>query len=74
MMLTFKHKSKDIVFVVNTNIQMSLHLEDVKESLRYIFDSGLETSDRISLISYSKNCRVTFSLVDKTKNFIQLRN
>jgi len=26
------------------------------------------------LITYSKNARVVFSLVDKDKNFIQLRN
>ena len=53
---------------------MAKHMEFVKDSLKQIFDRGLEAHDRISLITYSKNARVIFSLVDKDKNFIQLRN
>lgn len=46
----------------------------MKDNLKQIFDKGLESHDRISLITYSKNARVIFSLVDKDKNNTQLRN
>lgn len=42
----------------------------MKDTLRQIFDKGLEDKDRISLITYSKNSRKIFSLVEKDKNFI----
>jgi uncharacterized protein YjiK len=39
-----------------------------------MFEKGLELKDRISLITYSKNCRRLFSLVEKERNYVQLRN
>ena len=53
---------------------MSQHSAIFKEQLEYIFEKGLEQRDRISLITCSKNCRRLFSLVNKEKNYVQLRN
>jgi len=53
---------------------MNAELMKVQADLELIFDKGLEDKDRISLITYSKNCRRLFSLVEKEKNFVQLRN
>lgn len=74
MLATFKNRNKDLIFLVNANEKMDPYLPLAKDSLKQIFDRGLEAHDRISLITYSKNARVVFSLVDKDKNFIQLRN
>jgi len=74
MMASFKHRNKDFVFLVNINKSMGDHLERVQNSLKQIFDKGLEDNDRISLITYSKNSRIIFSLVEKERNFTQLRN
>ena len=63
-----------MIFLVNANEKMRPQLNRAKDALKQIFDRGLESHDRISLITYSKNARVVFSLVDKDKNFIQLRN
>ena len=74
MLSSFRTRSKDLVFAVSANESMRPHLEAVKRALKQIFDKGLEDHDRISLITYAKNARVVFSLVDKDKNYIQLRN
>lgn len=34
----------------------------------------MEAQDRISLITFAKNARIIFSLVEKERNFTQLRN
>lgn len=44
-------------------------MNKVKDVLKQIFDRGLEAQDRISLITYAKNARVVFSLVEKDRNF-----
>ena len=49
-------------------------MHKVKDVLKQIFDRGLESQDRISLITFAKNARVVFSLVEKDRNFTQLRN
>lgn len=67
---SFQHKNKDIVFLVNVQDQgpkSKMHL--VRDALKQIFDTGLEAQDRISLITFSKNVRIVFSLVAKQKNF-----
>ena len=70
MLDSFKHRNKDIVFLVNVNhASVSIHIEHVKDALKQIFDKGLEAHDRISLITFAKNARIIFSLVDKDKNF-----
>ena len=70
MMNSFKHRNKDLVFLVNVNHSaVAQHLDQVKDALKLIFDRGLEPHDRISLITYAKNARIVFSLVDKDKNF-----
>ena len=75
MMDSFKHRNKDIVFLVNINHSaVANNLEIIKDSLKQIFDKGLEADDRISLITYAKNARIVFSLVGKDQNFTQLRN
>jgi uncharacterized protein YjiK len=71
---SFKYKNKGVVFLVNVEKSMNAELTKVQADLELIFDKGLEDKDRISLITYSKNCRRLFSLVEKEKNFVQLRN
>jgi len=71
MLDSFKHRNKDIVFLVNSN---QGGMNKVKDVLKQIFDRGLEAQDRISLITFAKNARVVFSLVEKDRNFTQLRN
>jgi len=44
-------------------------MHQVRDALKLIFDKGLEPQDRISLITFSKNVRIVFSLVAKQKNF-----
>jgi von Willebrand factor type A domain len=73
-MNSFKHKNKAVVFLVNIEKSMVDSLDRVKKDLELIFDRGLEDRDHISLITYSKNCRKLFSLVEKERNFVQLRN
>lgn len=53
---------------------MQDHIEKVQNHLFYMFEKGLEDKDQISLITYSKNCRRLFSLVEKERNYVQLRN
>jgi len=72
MLASFEHRNKDIVFMVNNGAGACL--DRVQEALKWIFDKGLESHDRISLITFAKNARIIFSLVDKEKNFTQLRN
>lgn len=74
MHLSFNHKNKDVVFLVNIEQSMDPLLNVVQSHLGFIFEKGLEERDRISLITCSKNCRRLFSLVEKEKNYIQLRN
>ncbi len=66
LLASFSHRNKDMVFLVNVNEDaIGRHLNQVKDSLRQIFDRGLEPQDRISLITYAKNARIIFSLVAK---------
>ena len=74
LMDSFKHRNKDLVFLVDNKFEMQPYLQLMQDALKLIFDSGLEQHDRISLITYSKITRIIFSLVDKDKNFTQLRN
>jgi hypothetical protein len=53
---------------------MESSLQNLQGHLDFIFEKGLEFKDRISLITYSKNCRRLFSLVEKERNYVQLRN
>lgn len=71
---SFRHKDKSVVFLVNVEKSMDGCLPLVQDHLQYIFEKGLEDRDKISLITYSKNCRRLFSLVEREKNFVQLRN
>ena len=53
------------------------HMNRVKLSLKKILDNSegaVESKDRISLISFAKNVRRIFTLVEKDQNFVQLRN
>jgi len=71
---SFKHRTKAVVFLVNVEQSMDRHLSRVQDHLSYMFEKGLEDRDHISLITFSKNCRRLFSLVEKEKNFVQLKN
>jgi uncharacterized protein YjiK len=62
------------VFLVNVEESMRDHLDKIQQHLHQIFETGLEDRDRISLITYSRNCRRLFSLIEKDRNFVQLKN
>lgn len=70
MYLSFNPKIKDIIFLVNIEESMDQYLPNVKSALKLIFEKGIEPKDRISLITYAKNARKIFSLVEKEKNYI----
>ncbi len=70
MYMSFEHRNKDVVFLVNIEQSMSSVLTQVQSHLEFIFENALEMRDRISLITCSKNCRRLFSLVEKERNFI----
>lgn len=69
-MHSFDYKNKDFVFLVNIEKSMQRSLDKVRKDLQQIFEKGLEDRDRISLITFSKNCRRMFSLVQKERNFV----
>ena len=49
----------------------------IAQSLAKVLDNengAIEDKDRISLIKYSRNLRRIFTLVEKKKNFVQLKN
>ncbi len=56
---------------------MKKHIISVKKSLTAVLDDdsgAVESSDRISLVTFAKDSKRIFSLVEKDKNFTQLRN
>lgn len=78
---SFQHQNRDFVFLVNQSIEEDLsikkHISSVKKSLTAVLDDdsgAVESSDRISLVTFAKDSKRIFSLVEKDKNFTQLRN
>ena len=56
---------------------MSLKMPKIAQTLARVLDNdngAIEDKDRISLIKYSRDLRRVFTLVEKEKNFIQLKN
>ena len=56
---------------------MHEHIARIKLTLLQILNNAedtIERKDRISLITFAKNLRRIFTLVEKEKNFVQLRN
>ena len=53
------------------------HISQVRKSLAAVLDNedgAVENQDRIALVTYASNTKRIFSLVEKQKNFTQLRN
>lgn len=48
--------------------------EKIRKTLELIFDNFVESSDRLALMSYGKNTKKMFNLVQYENNKIQLRN
>ena len=78
---SFNHKNRDFVFLVNQSVTenrtMVGHISQVRKSLAAVLDNedgAVENQDRIALVTYASNTRRIFSLVEKQKNFTQLRN
>lgn len=49
----------------------------IRQTLTKILENdngAVEDKDRISLIKYARNLRRIFTLVEKEKNFVQLKN
>lgn len=56
---------------------MADHIGQVRKSLAAVLDNqdgAVENQDRIALVTFAKNTKRIFSLVEKEKNFTQLRN
>jgi len=56
---------------------MAIHISQVRKSLAAVLDNedgAVENEDRIALVTYANNSKRIFSLVEKQKNFTQLRN
>jgi hypothetical protein len=78
---SFVHKNRDFVFLVNQSVTenrtMVGHISQVRKSLAAVLDNedgAVENQDRIALVTYASNTKRIFSLVEKQKNFTQLRN
>ena len=78
---SFNHKNRDFVFLVNQSVTenrtMAGHISQVRKSLAAVLDNedgAVENQDRIALVTYASNTKRIFSLVEKQKNFTQLRN
>ena len=82
------HRNRDFVFLVNQSDHipvdviserraMSTLMTKVAQTLSNVLDNengAIEDQDRISLIKYGRNLRRIFTLVEKEKNFVQLKN
>ena len=56
---------------------MQVKMPKIAQSLTKVLDNengAIEDKDRISLIKFSRNLRRIFTLVEKKKNFVQLKN
>jgi len=56
---------------------MLKHVHLIRKSLAAVLDNdegAVESHDRIALVTFAKNSKRIFSLVEKQKNFTQLRN
>jgi hypothetical protein len=56
---------------------MADHIGSVRKSLAAVLDNedgAVESQDRIALLTFTNNSKRIFSLVEKQKNFTQLRN
>lgn len=56
---------------------MAGHISQVRKSLAAVLDNedgAVENQDRIALVTYASSTKRIFSLVEKQKNFTQLRN
>jgi len=56
---------------------MADNISQVRKSLAAVLDNengAVEDQDRIALVTYASNTKRIFSLVEKQKNFTQLRN
>lgn len=78
---SFKHVNRDFIFLVNQSNSgarsMSEHMKRIRLTLKQVLnneENGIERKDRISLITFAKNLRRIFTLVEKEQNFQQLRN
>ncbi len=78
---SFNHKNRDFVFLVNQSVTenrtMASHINQVRKSLAAVLDNedgAVEDQDRIALVTYASDTKRIFSLVEKQKNFTQLRN
>ena len=82
LLLSFRHRHRDFVFLVNqsdagTRSGMETQMPAVKETLLKILNNengAIESKDNISLIKFAKGLRRIFTLVEKEKNFVQLKN
>lgn len=84
LMNSFRHRHRDFVFLVNQSDYaddidacMSNKMLTVQKTLLKILNNengAIESKDRISLIKFAKGLRRIFTLVEKEKNFIQLKN
>ena len=56
---------------------MSAKMQNVRNTILKILNNAngaIESTDRISLIKFAKGLRRIFTLVEKEKNFVQLKN
>jgi hypothetical protein len=78
---SFKHVNREFLFLVNQSDRqgssMTEHIKRVRLTLLQIMtesEDAIESKDRISLITFAKNLRRIYTLVEKRQNFVQLRN
>jgi hypothetical protein len=69
----FQNNNKDYIFLVNEDLKSSRNDADpieekLKNTLTLIFKEHIKSEDRISLMTYGKNTKKLFNLVNTHKN------
>ena len=74
MIDSFSHYNRDFVFMIDT--QNMRIVKDISRLITKIFDEFVERNDRVCLMKYGseKYTKTIFSLVEKQKNYTQLKN
>jgi hypothetical protein len=70
-----KKNNNDIIFLLDISESMTENKEDyaLREILKF-FDKYMEPNDRAAFIRFNHNCNVIFTLTERGKNHVYLRN
>ena len=72
---SFVVKKKDIVLTLDYSQSMSEggRITTAVTNILKIFDNFIKSDDRVAFIRFNMNCDLVFSLMEKSRNTVQLR-